>query len=306
MNLRQLRYFAVLAEELHFRRAAERLSITQSPLTLAIQELERELGGLLFHRTRRRVELTEAGTAFRIAVREILDKVQAGLETTRGLMSGETRRLRLGVTAAAGLLPFLATAMQRFRVAHPQVRLTLHELPPAEHTNTLQSRELDVCIVRMPLTMQPAFGRFARLVRDGLVVVMQRDHRLRGRASLAVADLKDEAFIVYPKATVTGVQEIVLQLCARRSFSPRIAHEARDTATILGLVAARQGLAIVPSELSRIATPDTVSIPLVDEDAATDLYLVFREDECDSAIAGFCRIVESAASRKLASPGRVA
>src|SRR5437660_6828549 len=129
MNLRQLRYFIVLAEELHFRRAAERLNITQSPLTLAIQELERELGGRLFHRTQRRVELTEAGAALRIGAREVLDKMQASLEMTRGLLSGASQRLRLGVTTAAGLLPFLATALQRFRVAHPEVRLTVHELP---------------------------------------------------------------------------------------------------------------------------------------------------------------------------------
>src|SRR5260221_14684125 len=108
MNLRQLRYFIVLAEELHFRRAAERLNITQSPLTMAIQELERELGGRLFHRTQRRVELTEGTSAFRIGAREVLDKIQSSLQMTRDLLSGEPRRLRLGLTPGAAVRPLLA------------------------------------------------------------------------------------------------------------------------------------------------------------------------------------------------------
>ena len=305
MNLRQLRYFIVLAEELLFRRAAERLNITQSPLTLAIQELERELGGRLFHRTQRHVELTEAGAALRIGAREVLDKMQASLEMTRGVLSGASQRLRVGVTTAAGLLPFLATALQRFRVAHPEVRLTVHELPSDEQPNSLQVRELDACIVRMPLTREPAFGDSTKLLRDRLAVAMHRDHPLRGRSSLAVADLKDDSFIVYPRSTVTGLHEVVLQLCARRSFSPRIVQQTRDTATILGLIAARQGIAIVPSELARIATPDSLFIPLADEDAATDIYLVFRRAEQDPRVASFCRIAESAAAHSHAPAVRV-
>src|SRR5882762_8489690 len=105
MNLRQLRYFIVLAEELHFRRAAQRLNITQSPLTLAIQELEREVGGRLLHRTQRRVELTEAGTALLTDARAILGKVQDSLEATRGLLRGECGQLRLGLSPAVALLP---------------------------------------------------------------------------------------------------------------------------------------------------------------------------------------------------------
>jgi DNA-binding transcriptional LysR family regulator len=296
MNLRQLRYFTVLAEELHFRRAAERLNITQSPLTLAIQELERELGGRLFHRTQRRVELTEAGAAFRIGAREVLDKMQASLQMTRDLLSGEPRRLRLGLTAGAGLLPFLATTIQRFHIAHPDVRLTLHELPCDEQPKALQSRELDACVIRMPLTCEPAWAGSTRLLRDRLVVVMHRDHPLRSRSALTVADLEHEPFIVHPKSPGGALREIVVQLCARRSFSPRIVQETGDVATILGLCAARQGIAIVPSELSRIDMPDAHFAPLADEDAATDVYLTFREADRDPRVASLCRIAEAAAA----------
>jgi DNA-binding transcriptional LysR family regulator len=304
MNLRQLRYFVVLAEELHFRRAAERLNITQSPLTIAIQELERELGGRLFHRTQRRVELTAAGAAFRIGAREVLDKMQASFETTRDLLNGELRRVRLGLTAAAALLPFLATTIQRFHIAHPGARLTLHELPSGEQLKALRLRELDACVIRMPLTSTPASGGSIKLLRDRLVVAMHRDHPLTSRSALTVADLKEEPFVIYPRSTVDGIHDVIIQLCAKRAFSPRIVQETRDTGTILALSAARQGIAIVPSELSRIDMPETVFIPLTDDDAATDIYLCFREADSDPRVASLCRIAEAAVAHDRAAAER--
>jgi len=304
MNLRQLRYFIVLAEELHFRRAAERLNITQSPLTMAIQELERELGGRLFHRTQRRVELTEAGAAFRIGAREVLDKMQSSLQMTRDLLSGEPRRLRLGLTPGAGLLPFLATTLQRFHIAHPDVRLTLHELSDDEQPRALQTRELDACVIRLPLMRRPTSGGSIKLLHDRLVVAMHRDHPLRHRAALTVVDLASEPFIIPPKSPVTVLRESIVQLCAQRAFSPRIAQETADTITLLGLCAARQGIAIVPSELSRVDIPDIHFAPLVDDDAATDIYLTFRDIDTDPKVASLCRIAEAAVAHGQAAAAR--
>jgi DNA-binding transcriptional LysR family regulator len=293
MNLRQLRYFLVLAEELHFRRAAERLNITQSPLTMAIQDLERELGGKLFHRTQRRVELTEAGAAFRTGAREVLDRVQASLQTTRAVLSGQSLRLRLGLTTGAGLLPFLATTLQRFHIAHPDVRVTLHDLPFDEHSKVLQSHELDVCVVRTPLTSEPGPCGALKLLQDQLVVAIHRDHPLRSRTTLEITDLRNDSFIVYPRSPVAGLHEIVMKLCADRSFVPRIAQETRDTTTILGLCAARQGISIVPAELARIGMPDVHFVPLADEDAATNIHLAFRAAETAPQVASLCRIAEA-------------
>jgi DNA-binding transcriptional LysR family regulator len=294
MNLRQLRYFIVLAEELHFRRAAERLNITQSPLTLAIQELEREMGGRLFHRTQRRVSLTEAGAAFLIDARSILEKVQASLQATRGLLSGESGQLRLGLTPATALLPFLAHTIHGFRTAHPDVRLTVKELSSAEQLKALHSRDLDACVIRMPVTREPASVGSVKLVRDRLLVAMHREHPLRNRSELTIADLKDESFIFYPGSSGAGICEWVSELCAKRSFAPRIAQEARDTSTILGLTAARLGIAIVPSGLCRIDMPDNLLIPLADEDAATDIYLTFRAAEWNPKVSSLCRIAAGA------------
>ena len=157
-------------------------------------------------RTQRRVELTEAGAAFRSGAREVLDKMQASLQITRDLLRGESRRLRLGLTPGAGLLPFLATTIQRFHIAHPDIRLTLHELPTNEYSRTLQTRELDACVIRLPLTGPPPLRDSIKLLHDRLVVAMHRDHPLRHRAALTVVDLVDEPFIIHPEiARRTGL-----------------------------------------------------------------------------------------------------
>jgi DNA-binding transcriptional LysR family regulator len=150
MDLRQLRYFLVLADELHFRRAAERLNITQAPLSLAIQALERELGALLFNRTNRRVELTEGGIALRIEATAILERVQRSRETIRDLADGITGSIRLGVTPACCLMPFFGNLVSAFRSGRPKVRVTLHELSSRDQLIALQARELDAAILRNP------------------------------------------------------------------------------------------------------------------------------------------------------------
>jgi DNA-binding transcriptional LysR family regulator len=307
MNLRQLRYFTVLAEELHFGRAAQRLHITQSPLTLAIQKLEREVGGRLFHRTPRRVELTEAGAALLTDAHAILEKVQSSLEAARGLVSGESGRMRLGLTPEVALLPFLATTIRDFHNSLPNVRLTFHELSSLEQLNALQTRAIDMGVICMPVSRQPAGVEFTSLLAQRLAVAMHRDHTLAERSDLRIGDLSDEPFIIYSRSSGVGIHERVLQLCAKRSFTPRIVQEAREVATLIGLTAARVGIAIMPAGLSHLAMPDILFNPLVDEDAVTDICLTFRADEADPSVSSFRRIAEAAVAPRgawLASPTR--
>jgi DNA-binding transcriptional LysR family regulator len=290
MNLRQLRYFTVLAEELHFGRAAERLHITQSPLTLAIQKLEREVGGRLFHRTPRHVELTEAGAALLTDAHSILEKVHSSLEAARGLVSGDSGRLRLGLTPEIALLPFLATTLRAFNDRHPNVCLTFHELPSIEQLKALQTRVIDVGVIPLPVSGQPAGVAFTRLAAERLAVAMHREHPLAERPDLRIADLRDEALILYARCSGMGIHERILKLCAERSFTPRIVQEAREVATLLGLTAARLGIAVVPAALSGLAMPDVIFKPLVDEDAITDICMATRAAEADPCVSSFRQI----------------
>lgn len=290
MDLRQLRYFTVLAEELHFRRAAERLHITQAPLSLAIQALERELGGPLFHRTQRRVSLTEIGAVLRADAAAILDRVEQSRAVIQDLVSGEAGQLRIGFTPASSLLSFFPRLISQFRSAHPNVRLLLRELPSGSQLGALQGRDLDVGIVRKPVSHQASDLSLTRLATDALVVAMHRGHRLGERSELAIADLRDEAFIFYPRQAGVGIYDQIIGLCERRGFAPRIVQEAQEASTLIGLAATGLGVAIVPSGLQHISIPNILFRPLADADAVTELFLASRIGEANARVAAFRRM----------------
>jgi DNA-binding transcriptional LysR family regulator len=293
MDLRQLRYFTVLADELHFRRAAERLNITQAPLSLAIQALERELGALLFHRTQRRVALTEIGIALRADAIAILERVEQSREAIRDLISGETGQLRIGFTPASSLLSFFPRLISAFRSGYPNVRVLLKELSSIDQLVALEARAIDVGIVRGPLSHQSSNVSLTKLTTDALVVAMHRQHRLSDRADLEIAELRDEPFIFYPRHSGVGIYELVIELCAERGFAPVIVQEAQEASTLIGLAATGLGVAIVPSGLHHIAIPNILFKPLVDRDANTEIYLAARAGEPNARIATFRRMAQA-------------
>jgi DNA-binding transcriptional LysR family regulator len=298
MDLRQLRYFLVLADELHFRRAAERLNITQAPLSLAIQALERELGALLFNRTNRRVELTEGGIALRIEATAILERVQRSRETIRDLADGITGSIRIGVTPACCLMPFFGNLVSAFRSARPKVRVTLHELSSRDQLIALQARELDAAILRNPPRRFATGVSLTRLTTDPLVIAMNSAHPLKDHAHLAIADLRDESFVSYPRQSGVGIYEQVIALCALRGFTPRVVQEAEETLTLLGLVSTAFGLAFVPSGLVHITVPNLIFKPLLDEDATTEVCLGTRAEDTSATLSTFRRIAQAIRTRR--------
>jgi DNA-binding transcriptional LysR family regulator len=294
MELRHLRYFVVLAEELHFRRAAERLNITQAPLSVAIQNLERELGGQLFHRTQRQVALTEIGQVFREHALAVLERVERGVSDVRDMVSGASGQLRIGFTAATALLSFFPGIVSTFRRQYPKVRVTLLELPSTEQLSALRNRKIDIGVIRSQGTPQTSGISFTKLLRDRLVVAMHVDNPASKIQNLGLIDLSDENFIFYPRHSGVGIYEQFFKACAKCGFVPRIVQEARDSSTIVGLAATGFGVAVVPSELECINVPNVVFKPLVDEDAVTDLLLACRANEASALIASFRHMVQAA------------
>lgn len=297
MDFRQLRYFTVLAEELHFRRSAELLNITQAPLSVAIQNLERELGGQLFLRTQRRVALTELGVAFREHALAVLDRLEFGIADVRERASGQAGLLRIGFTAASALLPFFPVMISKFRTRFPRVRITLHDLPSANQVRALLDRQIDVGIIRSVDAPDPSNISLTKLLEDQLVVAMHRHHRLHDRASLTIADLRDEALIFYPPQSGVGIYERFISSCASHGFVPTIVQEATDPSTIVGLAATGLGVAVVPSELQCINVPDIIFRPLNGPEAITGVYLAARAGEASALIASFRRMAQAAISR---------
>ncbi len=296
MKLNQLRYFVVLAEDLHFRKAAERLGITQAPLSLAIQELERELGGQLFHRTRRKVALTEIGIFLQDNARSILARIDRTVEDIRRIQAGEAGELRVGFTAASSLLSFFPSLVHAFRTKYPEVRIVLEDMPSTSQITALQARELDAGIIRTPPRFKPPADVTAtRLLSDPLVVAVDPTHPLSGRRDLHLSELRNERFVFYPRSYGVGIYDYFIQLCGKRSFVPAIVQEAREASTIIGLVATGLGIAVVPSSLRYIGIPNIVYVPLADTDAMTELLMVYRAGEANSRIANLSQMARAKA-----------
>lgn len=296
MDLRQLRYFVVLADELHFRRAAERLSITQAPLSVAIQNLERELGGQLFHRTQRRVALTDIGRVFREHALAVLGRLDSSLDDIREMVSGHSGQLRIGFTGAATLLSFFARMICDFRTRYPKVLVTLLDMSSTGQLAALDRREIDVGIIRSHGAHPRSDLSLIKLISDPLVVAMRDDSLLAGRATVTIADLRDQPLIFYPAKSGIGLYEHVVRLCARHGFTPNVVQEAQEPATIVGLAASGLGVAVVPSELQCISVPNLIFRRLADVEAMTDLLLATRAGDGNQIVAHFKHIAQAAAS----------
>jgi DNA-binding transcriptional LysR family regulator len=296
MKLNQLRYFTVLAEDLHFRRASERLGITQAPLSLAIQELERELGGKLFHRTRRKVSLTEIGLLLQDNARAILARVDRTVADIRRVIDGDAGELRVGFTAASSLLSFFPSLVHAFRIKYPDVRIVLEDMPSTLQLAALQAHELDAGIIRTPPKFKlPGDIAATRLLIDPLVVAVDPSHPLHDRRDITLSELRDERFIFYPRTYGIGIYDYFIQLCGKRAFVPKIVQEAREASTIIGLVATGLGIAVVPSSLRYIGIPNIVYVPLADADATTELLLIYRAGEANSRIANLSQLARAKA-----------
>ncbi len=278
MDLRRIRYFIVLSEELHFGRAAQRLNMAQPPLSQQIRVLEEELGARLFERTNRRVELTPAGKALLPEARALVAQAERASIVTLRAQRGELGELRVGFTGSAAFSTIIPQLIYEYRRRLPGMHLRLEELTTQQQLTAMLERRLEVAFVRgatqpdLPPTLQ-----VTRLFEDALVAVLPAQHRLAsGRGALSIGALKDEAFVMYPRESGTGVYDQIVALCRQSGFAPQIAQEAREAPTIVGLVAAGIGVALVPASLSSIKVNGVVYRPVRENGARSAMWLVLR------------------------------
>ncbi len=279
MEMRHLRYFVAVAEELNFTRAAERLHIAQPPLSTQIKALEEELGAALFLRVKRRVFLTQAGHELLGRARAILSAAHEAKSAARDAAAGVTGRLALGYTASSMFTERLPAAIRRFRATYPRVELALHEMTSVDQLDALDARRLDVGILRKPDVAPPAGVVIEPWYDAPFVVALPKDHPLAGRASLRVAQLRDEPFITYPRDAGIGLYWPVLQMCAKAGFRPRIIREAREPSVMIGLVSSGVGIAIVPADTECIRLEGVSYVRLVDKEALSTLSLAYRDSD---------------------------
>jgi DNA-binding transcriptional LysR family regulator len=295
MELRHLRYFVAVAEELSFTRAAERLHIGQPPLSHQIQMLEAEVGAQLLERSKRWVRLTEAGKLFLDDARRVLSLSEQAMLTARRAERGEAGELRVGFTFSTPLTPLFATVINRYRQRYPGVTLTLQEMSTLGQIDAIAGRELDLGLVRPPETTLPDALELTVLRRDPLVLVLPVDHPLAARQSIAVRDLRDQPLVMYPESAGTGIHPQIFRLCREAGFKPTIAMEAGEASTIIGLIAAGCGISVLPSSFDIIRMGGVCYRPLADAEATTELLLAKRKDEISPLVAAFVTVAEEAA-----------
>jgi DNA-binding transcriptional LysR family regulator len=261
MELRHLHYFVAVAEELHFSRAAERLQMAQPPLSQQIRQLETELGFQLFHRTKRSVKLTVAGDVFLAEVQQVLQQLQQAVQLGQQTSRGERGQLVIGFvsSAAYNILPMI---LRQFRTLVPDVKLELRELTTERQLELLQVGQIDIGFLRPPLEDTRLCSEL--VFRESLVIALPATHPLASHSAVALRSLATEPFILFPRGLAPGLYDPIISLCQQAGFSPTIAQEAMQMQTIVSLVAAEMGVAIVPASLQNLQRIGVVYKPLQD------------------------------------------
>jgi DNA-binding transcriptional LysR family regulator len=295
MELRHLRYFVAVAEHLSFAGAARALHLSQPPLSRQIRALEEELGTPLFARTKRTVALTDAGAALLPEARRLLREADALKAGARAHAAGEIGTLALGFIgmAAYNVLPGVLSAFHR---AHPGVRLALREATSDVLLAALRQGELDVALV-LPPADDPA-TEYATLYRDTLVAALPAARReFRGPGSLRLGSLAAEPFILFPRAVGTSLHDQILGLCRRAGFSPRIEQEAIQMQTIVSLVAAGMGVALVPASLMNMRRTGVRYRPLAERSPIVEVGMVWRRSDTSPAVRAFVALARATTAR---------
>jgi len=290
MELRHLRYFVAVAEELHFGRAAARLFIAQPPLSQQIQQLERELGVTLFQRTSRRVQITPAGEVFLAGARQTLTTLDAAVHSTRRAARGETGWLGIGFAASA-TYDLLPAVLHDFRAQFPEVELSLMELNAAEQSLALRERSIHVGFARPHAEEVDVV--IEAVLREPFLVALPDAHPLAARPLLSLAMLAEEPFISFPEKPLPSYAQVVRAICEAAGFAPRVVQEVREMQTAISLVAAGLGIALLPASVQHLHRDGVVYRPLPDSAPRTELAVLSRKEDASPVLQNFLAIVRA-------------
>jgi len=275
IELRHFRYFIAVAEQLHFTRAAEQLHMAQPPLSMQIRQLEELLGVQLLVRSKRKVELSEAGQVFLEEARQVMESVNRAVLAAQQASQGVRGRLRLGFASSApfGIFP---KVLRSYRQLYPNVVLELFELGSAEQLLALQERRLDLGFVRLPAR---ATGiRVEPIDREAVIMALPENHPLAGREKLLLNDFQGDDFVIFPRHEGPGLYDRLIGLCLAAGFTPKIAQEVGQMHAIVGLVGAGLGVSLVPESLQTVHARGVVYRHLEDE-PYTEMALAYRDEQ---------------------------
>jgi DNA-binding transcriptional LysR family regulator len=291
VELRHLRYFIAVAEELNFSRAAERLHMAQPPLSAAIRRLERDLGVDLFVRTTREVRLTDAGRAFLDGARRTLADADRAAEDAKRAAAGELGRLRIAFSWSARFetLPALGRA---FRATHPDVEVLAQEMWNARMPPAFRNGSIDIALSLCPEIA--AELEVAPIRQEGLVALLPETHPLAREEAIPLAELADEEFIVFPREIAPRLYDAFVAIFRRAGFEPRVRTESFHAGWDLGVLAELPAVAMAPQTVAGGLPEGIVAVALSEPADSLETCLVWRSDDRSPTVAGFVAVARSA------------
>ena len=283
-ELRHLRYFVVVAEELNFSRAATRLHMAQPPLSVAIRQLEQELGTDLFQRTTREVRLTEAGRVLLDGARRTLAEADRAVTDAKRAGAGELGQLRVGFSWSARFetLPALGRA---FSAHHPDVQLLTHEMWNAEMGSALQSGSMDVAISLCPELAPDIADEVIRTER--VIAVLAAKHPLANEEAISLGSLAGDEFVLFPRELAPRLHDMMVGVCRNAGFEPKLRSESFHTGWDLLLLADVPVVAIAPRSVAGELPEGVVAVPLSEPDDALETRLLWRDDDPSPTVRAF-------------------
>ncbi|MGH8852928.1 MAG: LysR family transcriptional regulator [Telluria sp.] len=293
LELRQLRHFITVAEELHFGRAAERLHMTQPPLSQSIAGLEELLGAPLFLRNRRQVALTAAGAALLPEARRILDDAGALPDLVRRVAAGEAGRLTLAFVSTADY-SVLPSILQRYRAAYPEVALVLREATSDLQADELLQGRIDAGFVIPPLTgrLEAALD-YLKVLEEPLILCAPAGlEALRGEGPVRLRDLPPLPLVIFPRAVAPALHDAILSCFRAAGVTPVIGQEAIQMQTIVSLVSGGMGLALVPQSVSNLMRAGVEYRALLDPTPLAETGLAWRRDNASPVLRGFLDLLK--------------
>jgi DNA-binding transcriptional LysR family regulator len=295
MELRHLRYFCAVAEELHFGRAAERLHIAQPPLSIQIRNLEQEIGVPLLLR-KRNVELTPAGREFLEYARIALNEVQQGIRSAQRVHLGERGRLNIGFISSMAYT-YMPTLIGEFRKRFPDVELVLNYLDTWSQFAAIREGRINVGVVRGPVNESGLTS--VTVLTEALVVAMPTSHRLVNMRKVPLSALAKDSFIRFPRAMYSPPNNEISRLFQRAGFTPHVSQEEIQLHVVVGLVSAGIGVALVPESTQLLPVPNVVYRPLLEGDGHVHVAVVFRTKDASTVVGEFVNVARHLFSRRL-------
>lgn len=282
MELRQLQYFIAVAEELNFSRAAERVKITQPPLSLQIQNLEKELDIVLFYRNKRQVKLTDAGKLFYTEVCKIFNHLERAVEDAKRTQHGEIGTIRVGFVGSA-TYDILPSILREFRNLYSEVEVHLFEMSTPMQLEALHEGEIDIGVLRPPVNDEIVHTEIVSTVP--CVLAVPKQHPLLKIKNVSLSDLKTYPFVMLSRKTWSNLYDEILGLC-----NPIIQQEALEFQTVIGLVAAKLGIAVVPQSAVNLHTQDVVYLDLGDQLPVASMGIAWRQKDPSPLVQSFIQL----------------